>query len=196
MKPLEDIYKDSFFRVRYKLLWRVPIVCEAIVNEFRPSSVIDVGCAIGEYVMGFKGLDVSFAYGIEGSERCLPHIVAARKYIHIKDLRKDFDLGQSFDLAMSFEVAEHIEPEYANVYLNNLTRLSNRILLTAAPPGQKGHYHVNCQHKQYWIDKFDKLGYDNIQGRAENIKEAWTPWLHRKEIKGGYYNNLLYFERR
>jgi len=195
MIPLEDIYKDSFFRTRHKLLWRVPIICDAIVAEFKPNSVVDVGCALGEYVMGFRGLGVPFCYGIEGSERCLPHIVVSHKYIRIKDLRKEIEGLSLFDLAMSFEVAEHIEPEFTDQYLDNLIRLSDRILLTAAPPGQKGHYHVNCQPKEYWIDKFNNLGYINIQERAERIKEEWTPWLHRKEIKG-YYNNLLYFERR
>jgi len=193
MKPLEDIYKDAFFRTRHKLLWRVPIVCEAIKKEFNPSSVIDVGCAIGEFVMGFKGLDI-FSYGIEGSERCLPHIVASKRCILIKDLRKKFDLEMLFSLAMCFEVAEHIELEFVDQFLENLTRLSNRILLTAAPLGQGGHYHVNCQPKQYWIDKFNNLGFKNIQERAERVKESWKPWEHKKEMRA-YYNNLLYFEK-
>lgn len=196
MKPLEEIYKGSFFSKRNRLLWRVPIVCEPIVKEFNPVSVVDVGCGIGEYVMGFKGLGVQFCLGIEGSENSRPYMVVSSKYIKICDLRVYFDLQKSFELAMCFEVAEHIEPEYADQFLKNLTRLSDRVLLTAAPPGQDGHYHVNCQPKKYWIDKFRNLGYDNIQERAERIKEAWTPWKHRKEIYGGYYNNLLYFERR
>ena len=196
MKPLDSIYKDAFFRTRHKLLWRVPVVCNPIVKEFEPHSIVDVGCGIGEYVGGFFGLGVHFSYGIEGSETCLPYLYVSPKYISIQDLRVKFDLSKSFSLAMSFEVAEHIEEEYADQYLDNLTRLSDRILLTAAPPGQGGHYHVNCQSKQYWIDKFNNLGYTNIQERAERIKEAWLPWKHRKEIYGGYYNNLLYFERR
>jgi len=195
MKPLVDIYKEGFFKKRNSLLWRVPVVCEPIVKEFKPYSIVDVGCGVGEYVMGFFGLGVHFSYGIEGSENCLPYIVVSNKYISIQDLRIEFDLKKSFDLAMSFEVAEHIEPEYADQYLDNLTRLSDRILLTAAPPGQSGHYHVNCQPKEYWIEKFNLLGYANIQERAERVKEAWLPWKHRKEIYGGYYNNLLYFER-
>jgi len=196
MKPLVDIYKDSFFRTRNKLMWRVPIVCEPIVNEFEPHSIVDVGCGIGDYVMGFLGAGVPFAHGIEGSENCIRHLVVNPKYITIADLRTQLDLQKSFEVAMSFEVAEHIEPEYADIFLLNLTNLANRILITAAPPGQGGHYHVNCQPKEYWIDKFNLLGYDNIQERAENIKKFWEPWKHRKEIYGGYYNNLLYFERR
>lgn len=193
MKPLVDIYKDVFFRRRNSLLWRVPIVCEAIIKEFSPASVVDVGCAIGEFVMGFHGKSI-FSYGIEGSERCLPHIVVARRLIRIRDLRKKFDLQMFFSLVMCFEVAEHIEPEYTDQFLDNLVNLSDRVLLTAAPPGQGGHYHVNCQPKQYWIDKFDNLGYKNNQERAENVKTSWEPWKKKKEM-GAYYNNLLYFER-
>lgn len=193
MKPLEDIYKDAFFRRRNSLLWRVPIVCDAIVKEFAPSSVVDVGCAIGEFVMGFHGRSI-FSCGVEGSERCLPHIVVARRLIKIRDLRKKFDLEMFFSLVMCFEVAEHIEPEYTDQFLDNLVNLSDRVLLTAAPPGQGGHYHVNCQPKQYWIDKFDNLGYENIQERAENVKTSWEPWKKKKGMSA-YYTNLLYFER-
>ena len=192
MKPLVDIYKDVFFRKRNSMLWRVPIVCEAIVKEFNPSSVVDVGCAIGDLIMGFRGLDI-FSYGIEGSERCLPHIVVSKRFIKIEDLRIKFNSLMFFSLAICFEVAEHIEPEYTDNFLDNLTRLSNRILLTAAIPGQGGHYHVNCQPFEYWIEKFSNLGYRNIQERAERIRESFKPWKNKPGIKA-YYNNLLYFE--
>jgi hypothetical protein len=57
------------------------------------------------------------------------------------------------DVALSFEVAEHIDPEYASMLVANLTRrLPTRVIMTAAPPGQGGIAHVNCQPKQYWID--------------------------------------------
>jgi hypothetical protein len=34
------------------------------------------------------------------------------------------------------------------------------VICTAAGPGAPGHHHVNCQLPTYWLDVFDKYGFD------------------------------------
>ena len=192
MKPLEDIYKASFFKNRHKLSWRVPYVCDAIIKVFRPASVIDIGCGIGDYVKGFQERNL-VSYGVEGSDNCLNYLVIHARSIIIHDLREPI-LVRSFDLVVCFEVLEHIEPEYTNILVNNLTSLSDRILVSAAPPGQGGHYHVNCQHKQWWEDTFKEQGYSRVLDVENDIRNEWAPVKHKKEMSA-YYNNLLYFQK-
>ena len=190
MKPLEEIYGPKFFARRDKLLWRAEIMCNAINDVFEPESVMDVGCGIGEYVQYFHNNLGIEANGIEGSEACHPYLVSENVYII--DMRIEFNIRICSDLAVCFEVLEHIEEEYSDIFVKNLTNLSDRILVSAAPPGAGGHHHVNCQPQSYWIEKFLKFGYIYDEGKTLLIRAALQPWSHRKEL---YHNNLLYFAK-
>ena len=190
MKPLHEIYGPKFFARRDKLLWRAPIVCGAINDVFEPESVIDVGCGIGEYVQYLENNLGIRSCGIEGSGACLPYLVSEK--VMILDMRIKQNVRLHSDLVVSLEVAEHIEIEYSNIFIENLTQLSDTILMSAAPPGAGGHHHVNCQTQEYWHKKFLKFGYIYDEVQTQAIRQALQPWKHRKEL---YHNNLLYFAK-
>jgi len=186
MKPLEEIYGPKFFARRDKLLWRAEIVCNAVDRVFHPLDVIDVGCGIGEYVQFWQEkLNIS-AWGIEGVDH--PYFVT--KNIAIQDMRLKQIVRLRSDLVVCLEVLEHIEAEYSDVFVENLTKLSDRILVSAAPPGAGGHHHVNCQPQSYWHKKFLEFGYDYDEVQTQAIRQALQPWKHRKEL---YHNNLMVF---
>ena len=188
MKPLEEIYGPKFFARRDKLLWRAEIVCNAVDRVFHPLDVIDVGCGIGEYVQYFNNDLKILAYGIEGSEASRPYLVSDK--IAIVDMREEQIVRLRSDLVVCLEVLEHIEAEYSDVFVENLTKLSDRILVSAAPPGAGGHHHVNCQPQSYWHKKFLEFGYDYDEVQTQAIRQALQPWKHRKEL---YHNNLMVF---
>jgi len=192
MKPLEDIYKAAFFSKRHKLLWRAPIVCGGIMRVLEPKSVIDVGCAIGDYVAHFKYMGAD-AKGLEGSIRCLPFLKVPEDWVFIRDLRLPVRVGH-YELAVCFEVLEHVEPEYADQLVENLIRMSDQILTSAAPPGAGGHYHLNCQPREYWVQKFWNLGYVADSSVVEAVRKEWEAWRGKKEMSS-YYNNLMFFKR-
>jgi len=174
------------------LLWRVPIVCEAITAAYQPKTVVDAGCAIGDLVQGFLELGVD-AYGIEGSEAARDYLVVPEKRIFWRDLRTPIDVG-SFDLAVCFEVIEHIDERYEDVLLENLTSLSDAVVCSIAGPGQKGHRHVNLKPYEYWEDKFLELGFERDAETEERLKHSWSRWRDTKGIKA-YYGNLRCFQK-
>jgi len=197
MESLNSIYKESFFGKRYKLHWRAPIFCKAVESEIDFKSVVDVGCADGDLVKQWvdDGYD---AYGLEGSISAAKFSVApqARQIWH--DMRIPIFPLLTFDLVVSLEVAEHIEPEYTDVYVENMVALNKRnsdtgILLSAATPGQGGHYHVNCQLPEYWEEKFGRHRYKRNTIVENNIKSRIAPWKDGAGIKA-FYHNLLYFQ--
>jgi hypothetical protein len=193
MKPLEEIYKGRFFARRDSLIWRAEPVCEAINTAIGPKSVMDVGCAIGDFVHYWENnLNVE-AYGIEGSENAREYFLSEK--IFVFDLREEIKLNFSVDLVTCFEVAEHIEPEYADRFLTNLAGMSAKIVMSAASPGQGGHYHVNCQPSEYWLDRMAHLGYYYDESVVHMIRTLWEPWRKKKEMSS-YIKNLFYFERR
>jgi hypothetical protein len=192
MKPLNEIYGPRFFARRYKLHWRAPHVCKAINDVLKPTSVIDVGCATGDLVREWETYKIRSA-GLEGDPSCLEHVVS--KNIMIFDLRKHLDTNTiRYNLCTCFEVAEHIEPEYASMFAYNLTALSNDILVSIAPPGQGGHYHVNCQPPSYWRYMFESFGYIEVPKIAHKIKEGMEPWRKKDGIRA-FYNNLAFFRK-
>lgn len=196
MKPLEEIYKGGFFKGRHRLDWRKEYVCEGVrvaFNMVEGSSVIDVGCAIGEYVKYFREAFHFIAAGIEGSEAAIPFLVTDG--IHILDLREKLpSFLPRFTVCISLEVAEHIEPEYAEQYVDNLVGLSDQILITAAKPGQGGHHHVNCQMPRYWEAKFFRRGFHRSHLREDMFKEILSPMSHRKELNV-YRQNVMIFRK-
>ena len=200
IEPVSNLYKGGFFKNRHRLSWRAPIVVEALINVFglEPGehTVIDVGCAIGDYIRELSQLGFE-ACGIEGS-------VAAREFfvsekISIFDIRKKLNasgcpyFGQ-FSVAFSLEVAEHIHPDYADTYVSNLCSLSDTVLISAASPGQKGHGHVNCVPKEYWIRKFSERGYINMKGLDNTWKSELGMYRTKKELSS-YIKNVIVFRR-
>jgi len=193
MIDLRTMYKGRYFARRSSLEWRAKAVCDAICKVLDPKSVIDAGCAVGDLIKEFDKRKI-MCYGIEGTDNVVPYLLVPKDKVFIKDLRLPLNLGLSFDLAICLEVAEHIDEECADQFVENLTNLSKRVLISAAPPGQGGHGHVNCQPYTYWVFKFVNRGFINGQSIQDRVKNLLKPWKDKKGIKA-YYDNMMYFER-
>lgn len=193
MDSVAGVYKGGFFKSRHRLSWRAPIIVGALIKTFALSqlaTIVDIGCAIGDYVAEFNKRGYQ-SYGLEGSEAAKPFFVSPN--ISVWDIREPLLFDADYSLAISLEVAEHIELEYATTYTQNLTRLSDTILITAAPPGQKGHGHVNCQEKGWWEAEFKNFGYLREIALEDSFKANLVKWKHRKEVNV-YANNVLVFQ--
>jgi|TARA_R110000824_G_scaffold164685_10_gene341061 cyclopropane fatty-acyl-phospholipid synthase-like methyltransferase len=171
MYELDKTYTNHFFYTNSistmpQALFLVP----EFIRVFGIKKVLDIGCATGLYLKTFQMNNVS-GLGIEGST--IPQRLkwVPSNYIVQKDLRFEINKFSGYDFVLSMEVAEHIEEEYADVYVNNLTKHNaDTIFMTAAPPGHAGTAHVNCQPKQYWVDKIEKKGYTNTLAYDDMIK--------------------------
>jgi len=161
--------------------WFLPLLNEVIPFE----SLVDVGAGEGWYVRWCleNGKE---AHGVEGSDAALERSVAGG-FMRKQDLRVPFRLVKKYDLCLSLEVAEHIEEEYAPVFVESLCSLSDTVVMTAAPPGQGGLMHCNEQPKSYWVSLFRKQGFwpdwecvlklrEGIAAAIQN-REYVTPWL-------------------
>jgi SAM-dependent methyltransferase len=123
------------------------------------TSVADVGCGSGVYSaeLQSRGLKV---VGCEYGARPLRWAKLLGVNAVPFDLSKSGSSlpGRPYDLAISLEVAEHVPPVFADRFVDFMCETSDRIILTAAVPGQGGYGHVNEQPKEYWIEKFEKRG--------------------------------------
>lgn len=173
MYKLDDVYTNKFFynnclTTASMALYMTPYY----IRTFNVNKVLDIGCATGLYLKAFKmnGVD---GLGIEGSTIPDRLKMVPSNYIVKKDLRFDIGKYSGYNFVMSIEVAKHIEGQYADTYVNNLTNHNaDTIFMTAAPPGQGGDAHVNCQPKTYWVDKIEKKGYINTTEYDHIFKAA------------------------
>src|SRR5689334_4145547 len=151
---------------------------------WRPASVLDVGCGTGKVIDYLLGKGISDVVGLEGSRAA----INASKHperIREVDLGVPVDLRRQFDLVYSLEVAEHIHPKSADTFVDTLVRHGNRILLSAARPGQGGLGHLNEQEPAYWIEK--------LAHRSFGYDEEATRIL--KDLRDEHYENLMIFAR-
>jgi hypothetical protein len=85
-------------------------------------------------------------------------------------------------------VAEHLNPDQSDQFIDNLVRLSSRVLFSAAPPGQGGRNHINERPPGYWKGLFERRGYaafDYVRPHALQFSEI-EPWFK--------YNPLLFVQ--
>jgi len=188
-----ESYGDKFFKVRHSYMGRVPLMCQSVIDIWHPKTAIDLGAAIGDLVKGFidRGVD---AVGIEGSPSCIPYLVCPREKMAIHDLTKPLPPLPKFDVVTCFEVIEHIEPEYTDILLNNITQLSDVLVISICCYGPTTKVHPNVKTFPFWEEKFKQLGFTRYPDKEEQIKTIWKPIEHKAGAKEPY-KNLMVWER-
>ena len=94
-----------------------------IVKLFNPKYVLDVGCGSGQWLDEYRKHNIKIK-GIEGSSNARATMSDETKEVVAQwDLRDTIqEEDYNVDFAQSFEVAEHIEEEYADIFLHNLIK--------------------------------------------------------------------------
>lgn len=153
----------------------------------KPQSWLDVGCGTGAVVNTAHRLGID-AFGIDQMQTLSDRFAPV-------DLRNKIYLGRTFELVYSVEVAEHIEETYEGEFCDTLVRHvaeGGRLILTAAPPGQDGYNHFNCQTKKYWRDRMESRGLVYHAADTERLaaiwKQSFTSLMHLSK-------NLQVFKR-
>ena len=163
----------------YPVFWRF------LVDRYAVRSVLDVGCGEGHAVAYFRSLGI-IAHGIDGLKINIDRAVTP---IAMHDITAA-PYYMPVDMVWSCEVAEHIVPEKVDNLIDTLCN-GKIVAMTAAPPGQEGHHHVNCQPSEYWIDKMASRGYRLSEDQPKFLSVA------AEERTGSYFQQSgLVFLRR
>jgi SAM-dependent methyltransferase len=137
-------------------------VLPVLFEIYKPSSILDVGCGLGNWIEVAKKISGAEITGVDGDyvNRSLLKI-EENEFVE-KDLTKPFDLNRKFDLAICLEVAEHLPEASAEGFVKSITNHSDVIMFSAALPGQGGQHHINEQWPIYWQELFNDCGYEMI----------------------------------
>jgi SAM-dependent methyltransferase len=135
-------------------------VLPVLFEIYKPSSILDVGCGLGNWIEVAKKISGAEITGVDGDyvNRSLLKI-EENEFVE-KDLTKPFDLNRKFDLAICLEVAEHLPEASAEGFVKSITNHSDVIMFSAALPGQGGQHHINEQWPSYWQEHFNSCGFE------------------------------------
>ncbi|MDQ2719740.1 MAG: class I SAM-dependent methyltransferase [Bacteroidota bacterium] len=159
-----------------------------LIKDFRPQSVVDVGCGIGTWLKVFKTYGIQDFLGIDGENVNRNLLMIEDENFLSVDLSHPLNFQRRFDIAISLEVAEHLPEECADIFIKTLTNLSDTVFFSAAIPGQGGQNHVNEQYPDYWGKIFLKYGY----GITGNYSQMF--WNNNK-VEWWYRQNMIVYRK-
>jgi SAM-dependent methyltransferase len=132
----------------------VPVVLDATGAR----SIADFGCGLGAWLSVWReaGLEVQ---GVDGPYVDMAKLLIDPDKFIPADLAMPIDLGRRFDLVQSLETAEHLPESAAVDFVASLVRHADRVLFSAAVPGQGGEHHIHERPLDYWRALFRGHGY-------------------------------------
>jgi len=157
---------------------------DEMIRLFQPRSILDIGQGTGQAVAYFIKKGIADVVGVEGSREAIRASPFPEKAV-LWNLNKTLDLHRRFDLIYSVEVVEHIHPRYVDNLVQSFSLHGDRIVMTAARPGQGGHGHFNEQPPEYWIERFVRVGFSYDEANTTRLKDC----------KDSYWANILVFVR-
>ncbi len=150
-------------------------------------SVADLGCGVGGWLASAKEHGATRVLGMDGDYVDQRWLRIDPSEFQPRDLTKPVRVDEQFDLSMSLEVAEHLPPERAASFVEDLCALAPIVFFGAAQPHQGGTDHINEQYLDYWVDLFEAQGYELI----DCIRPVF--WEH--DIAYFYSQNSAIFAR-
>lgn len=182
------VYDREFFLETETLKEQSAPAVAAIVSSYvRSHSVFDLGCGSGTFLKAFVDL------GRDGAGCDLRPDLAREKGLTVfpADVCVALRHGKRYGLLLCFEVAEHIPARFSGQLVRNCCALSDRILFTAAPPGQGGVGHINEQPRDFWEGLFRESGYILETELAGDIKRE----MRARQVIGWLCDNLMLFRK-
>jgi len=157
-----------------------------LIRLLSPKRFLDLGCGPGMHVRVMDSLGVD-SLGVELDTRATHPLIMNESILELNG-------KYTADLVMSLEVAEHIDKVHADEIVRNVCasiETGGTLVWTAAHPGQGGIGHINCQPREYWIEKFVAHGLVRDEKLEKDIRDEILQGYHM-----GWFNmNLIVFKK-
>ncbi len=161
-------------------------VAALLVPVLGVNSIADFGCGRGTWLKEWSAAGVEDVIGVDGDYVVRSELNIPEDRFRAHDITRPLNLGLRFDLVQSLEVAEHLPAEASANFIDTLTAHGDRVLFSAAVPGQGGEFHINEQPLEYWRALFAERGYAPFDYlRPKLARDAQVqPWYR--------FNSILY----
>ena len=176
-------YTPKFYRELSSVRQSADEILPIILDLLHPGSIVDIGCGAGHWLASAHELGVKDTLGVDGGWVLETKLAIPREKFVAHDLATPLSIGRRFDLALSLEVAEHLPASHAKSFVKTVCEAADRVIFSAALPGQGGRHHVNEQWPAYWADLFQACGYqchDILRQRIWN--NPLVAWYYAQNI--------------
>jgi hypothetical protein len=138
------------------------------LKTYKDKTIIDFGCGMGTYLDYFHKNGFNHLIGLEGD----PVKTDYEFKIITQNLAHEFNLNKK-GVVISLEVGEHIPQHYQNVFLDNLERHCEDLLIMSwAVRGQGGFGHFNELNNDEIIPEIEKRGFKLLEEDTKLIREC------------------------
>jgi 2-polyprenyl-3-methyl-5-hydroxy-6-metoxy-1,4-benzoquinol methylase len=181
---IEDEYKNDLKNPYHAYLSALEDVFDLKIID----SICDVGTGTGNLLYFAKKkytkIEIAGYEYFEWSKQYAHQTVS--EYIKISDLSESLKNYKTFNLVNCSDVGEHIKKESEDVFIDNLCKLSNDILIVSWS-NEVNDQHLNPQKKSYIIKKIIKKGFQEWTEKTSDlrfslknkIKHEAFPWLSK-----------------
>ena len=157
---MKELYTQQFYEGQQKSsLDSAKVTIPILINHFRPTSVLDVGCGVGTWLSQFIEAGIKDCLGLDGPWISGKKLLISEENFRIVDLATPPKLHRRFSMAVSLEVAEHLPVACADSFVDFLISAAPVVAFSAAVPGQGGTGHLNEQWQDYWCHLFEERGF-------------------------------------
>lgn len=176
--------KDFYQYIEAGSIRSAQAVVPHVLRSLSPASVLDVGCGAGAWLSIYRNCGVAEYFGVDGAYVPQSSLLVSSEHFQSQDIAQEFDLGRRFDLVQCLEVGEHLPEPSSDTLIANLTKHGEKVLFSAATPGQGGENHINEQTHEFWRFLFAKHGYKPFDFLRPMIKDDGTveSWYRRNII--------------
>lgn len=158
-KSYNKLYSQNYYDNQKTSSYQAAkLILGDLYEIYKFKSVVDFGCGSGAWLKAAWELnnDIKLS-GIDG--KYVKDIIDFHKAnYYYKNLEEKVEI-EKHDLTISLETAEHLKPERAKSFIDDLCKSSDVILFSAAVDGHGGANHLNEQTQSYWIKLFQENNY-------------------------------------
>lgn len=186
-KNYKKIYNHNFYVKRNENTeYSANAIFNAVSKYINPQSIIDVGGGVGTFLktaQKFWNIEMDQVALVEGDYIEESLLEVDKKCYIPYNLEKSLKIDRKYDLVISLEVAEHLSKTRAKTFCEDLTKIGDIILFSAAAKGQGGDNHINENRIGYWIDIFEQFGFKPFDVIRPIIQyEDNIPFWYRQNV--------------
>jgi ubiquinone/menaquinone biosynthesis C-methylase UbiE len=124
-------------------------LCYGLIEELKPSSLLDVGCGHNELVLDMRRILGVECVGVDFSCPSADHVCPAEN-MPFED--------KQFDLVTSFDMFEHIPVPEVERTIAEMARVGKRFVYAIAQFQVGSGLHVTLKNTKWWTDRIEKHG--------------------------------------